>query len=310
MPSLAALAALKEDSGDWDAAADLIAAARAVEPAEPELSFAAGRLALRRGDGAAACCCAAEVLARRPAHAGAARLWAEAMLAVHGAEAALAEVADRAAAEPFAACWPLAAAFLHGARGEPAVAIAELRLADALAPEEGEIVAALGRALAGTDACAEAEATLRAAVALLPADLDLRNQLASVLWKAHKLTPMLEVLDAASREFGDHPALLLNRALALNASGEQDARARCGVARRRPSGRRNGGPRHATHRAGLPPARGHRGGVAAGGGGDRGVARGAGSAAAGARTAAPPIRAGRSASVCFREGSASIRWAG
>ena len=224
VPSLAALAALKEDAGDWDAAADLIAAARAVEPAEPELSFAAGRLALRRGDAAAAALVAPRRCWRvaRPMPARRAS-GPKPCSPCHGAEAALAEVADRAAAEPFAACWPVAAAFLHGARGEPAAAIAELRLADALAPEEGEIVAALGRALAGTDACAEAEATLRAAVALLPADLDLRNQLASVLWKAHKLSPMLEVLDAASREFGDHPALLLNRALALNASGEQDA---------------------------------------------------------------------------------------
>jgi tetratricopeptide (TPR) repeat protein/glycosyltransferase involved in cell wall biosynthesis len=223
VPSLAALAALKEDAGEWDAAAELVAAARAAEPAEPELAFAAGRLASRRGNAAAALAAAAEVLERRPAHAGAARLYAEAALALEGPDAASARVADRAAAEPFAACWPIAAAILHGARGEPVAALGELRLAEALAPAEGEVVAALGRALAGTDACGEAEAVLRAAIALCPADVDLRNLLATVLWKAHKLTPMLEVLDAASREFGPHPALLLNRALALNACGDQEA---------------------------------------------------------------------------------------
>ena len=311
VPSLAALAALKEDAADWDAAADLIAAARAVEPAEPELSFAAGRLALRRDDAATAASCAAEVLGRRPAHAGAARLWAEAMLALHGAEAALAEVADRAAAEPFAACWPIAAAFLHGASGGSAAAIAELRLAEALAPEEGEIVAALGRALAGTDACAEAEATLRAAVALLPADLDLRNQLASVLWKAHKLSPMLEVLDAASREFGDHPALLLNHALALNACGEQDA----ALAAASRAAALPGGGTAALVTCLIVQAYHPREGTAAG------LLRGAGEIAASLSLPVPPQRpphrrtadprpAGRSASACCREGLASIRSAG
>lgn len=222
VPSLAALAALEEDAGRWNEAASFIAAARAAAPWESELAFAAGRLALRCGNPATALADAAAALTQRPAHAGAARLYAEAALALHGAEAALALIAERADAEPFAASWPVAAAVLLGDRGDAVAALAELRLAEALAPDEGGILAALGRALAGTDTCGEAATVLRAAVARCPADLDLRNLLATVLWKAHRLTPMLDVMDTAEREFGPHPTLLLNRSLALNASGDQN----------------------------------------------------------------------------------------
>ena len=92
-------------------------------------------MALRRGNAAAALAGTAEALERRPAHAGAARLYAEATLALEGPDATSARVAERAAVEPFAACWLVAAAVLHGARGEPVAALGELRLAEALAPE-------------------------------------------------------------------------------------------------------------------------------------------------------------------------------
>lgn len=223
VPALAALAALAEAAGDLDEAARLVGDARRLDPAEPELDLAAARLALASGDAVAAAAGAAAVLARRPAHAAAARLFAEAALAQGDAAAALAMVADRAAGEPFAAGWPLAAAWLHGVAGQPAAALAELRLAEALAPGNPEVLAALGRALAGAERTTEAETVLRAAIAALPSDLDLRNRLATVLWKANRLSAMLALLEAAIADFGPHPTLLLNQALALNGIGEQAA---------------------------------------------------------------------------------------
>ncbi|MBV1798782.1 tetratricopeptide repeat protein [Siccirubricoccus sp. G192] len=187
------------------------------------MEFAAARLALHRGEAASALEGAATVLTQRPAHAGAARLLAEALLALHEPTAALAEVAVRAKADPFVAGWPLAAAQLHEIAGDPAAAIAELRTAEMLAPGEAEIQAALGRMLAAAGRGAEAEAVLRTAIIHRPTDLDLRNLLATVLWKANRLGAMLEMLDSAIAEFGLHPTLLMNRALALNARGEQDA---------------------------------------------------------------------------------------
>lgn len=223
VPALAALAALEEAAGRIEAAAACIARARRIDPAEPELEVAAARLALRQGDLAAAIAGAGAVLARRPAHLLAARLLAQALLRRDGPEAALVEVAARAAADPSAAGLAVAAAALHAAAGRQAAALAELRVAAMLAPEAAEIQAALGLALADAGRGQEAEPLLRAAIAALPGDLDLRNRLATVLWKSHRFSVMLETLEAAIRAFGPQPILLMNRALALNALGEQAA---------------------------------------------------------------------------------------
>ena len=223
VPALAALASLAEDSGEAAEAQALLARARRLDPAEPALDLALARLALAADDPVAAATGAAAVLARRPAHAAAARLFAEASLTLVGHEAALARVAAEAAAAPFAAGWPLATAWLLETAGQPAAALAELRLAALLAPGQADILAALGHALAGAERSAEAEATLRAAIALRPDDLDLRNRLATVLWKANRFGAMLDLLDAAIADFGPHPTLLLNQALALNTIGDQEA---------------------------------------------------------------------------------------
>lgn len=221
VPALAALAALEEDSGRFEAAACRIAFARLLDPDEPELDVAAARLALRLDDLPAAIANAEAVLARHPAHAGAARLLARALLRRDGAEAALVDVATRAAADPSAAGLAVAAAELHGAAGRHPTALAELRVAATLAPDAAEIQAALGLALADAGRGQEAEPLLRAAIAARPGDLDLRNRLATVLWKTHRLSAMLEMLEEAIRAFGPQPILLMNQALALNALGEQ-----------------------------------------------------------------------------------------
>ncbi|SDC30025.1 Glycosyl transferase family 41 [Belnapia rosea] len=223
IPAHAALAALTEEAGDRAAARALLETAHRLDASEPELILALARLALTEGNADAAREGAAQVLAMRPAHAAAARLFAEASLALGGMTAALAEVSACAEADPFAAGWALAGAWLREAAEGPAAALADLRTAQLLAPEVPEILAALGHALAGAERTAEAEATLRAAIAARPGDLDLRNRLATVLWKANRLSAMLDLLEAAIRDFGPHPTLLQNRALALNAIGEQEA---------------------------------------------------------------------------------------
>ncbi|MFZ4406523.1 MAG: tetratricopeptide repeat protein [Paracraurococcus sp.] len=222
VPALAALAAIEEETGRTESAAARIALARGIDPAEPELDFAAARLALRQGDAAAAITVAAAVLVQRPSHAAAARLMAQALLRRDGPEAALIDIASRAAGDPTAAGWAVAAAELHGVAGRHAASLAELRVAATLAPDSAEIQGLLGLALADSGRGAEAEPLLRAAIAARPTDLDLRNRLATVLWKAHRISAMLEVLDDAIRAFGPQPILLMNQALALNAVGEQD----------------------------------------------------------------------------------------
>ncbi|WP_338119078.1 tetratricopeptide repeat protein, partial [Paracraurococcus ruber] len=124
---------------------------------------------------------------------------------------------------PMTAGWAIAAAELHAAAGRPAAALAEWRTAAILAPGSLDVQAALGLALADAGRGAEAEPVLRAAIAGRPNDIDLRNRLATVLWKLHRLGAMRDVLDGAIADFGPQPILLLNLALALCASGEQEA---------------------------------------------------------------------------------------
>ena len=174
---------------------------------------------------------------------------------------------NRAAADPFAAGWPLAAACLHDAAA-PAAALAELRVAGMLAPDQPEVLAVLGRALALADRGAEAEPVLRAAIAARPSDLDLRNRLATVLWKANRLSAMLALLEAAIADFGPHPTLLLNQALALNVIGEQEA-ALAAADAATPAGEI--AALVAPHRRIALPSERRRGGHAAGGGGGDGA---------------------------------------
>ncbi|MBL6077535.1 hypothetical protein JMJ56_05910 [Belnapia sp. T18] len=220
VPAHAALAGLVDDPVEARA---LLTAARRIDAEEPELVLAVARLDLAEGQAEAAAMGAAMVLAASPGHAAAARLFAEAGIAAWGAEVALAEIGASAEAEPFAAGWPLAAACVHEADGRPGAALAELRTAQLLAPASPEILAALAHALADAGLTTEAEVTLRAAITARPADLDLRNRLATVLWKANRLSAMLDILAAAIADFGPHPTLLQNQALAFNTIGEQEA---------------------------------------------------------------------------------------
>ncbi len=221
VPGLAALAVLLEGSGRLDEAAAIVARARSLEPDEPELWLASGRLALARNEAEAAAAEAAALLRQRPHHVRAARLLAEALVVSQGENGALRQIAEGAAADPFAAGWPMAAAVVLEARGDRDAALAELRTAEVLAPQAPGVVAELGKMLATCGQHAEANVMLRRAIALQPNDPDLYNRLATVLHKGQRIGEMLALLDNAIAEFGANPTLLVNRSLALNNQGRQ-----------------------------------------------------------------------------------------
>ena len=79
--------------------------------------------------------------------------------------------------------------------------------------------------------------------------------------------PMLALLEAAIADFGPHPTLLLNQALALNVIGEQEAALAAADAAMPAGGDRRPGEPH--RRIALPSERRHGGRAAGGGGGDR-----------------------------------------
>jgi len=221
--SLAGLAAIEESAGRHTTAAALVDRARRLAPDEPELDIMGGRLALAAGDAETAEADATRALDRRPGHVRAASLLAEALRSRLGGEAAAAEVAARAEAEPMRPDWPLVAAALDGRAGRLNERVGELRVAAALLPESSEVLAELGKALWEADQRSEAEAVLRQAIVVRPGDIDLRNWLATLLWRMQRPTEMLAWLDSAAADFGPAPTLEVNRALALNALGEQDA---------------------------------------------------------------------------------------
>jgi protein O-GlcNAc transferase len=222
VPALAALAALEEGSGRLDLAASLVAEARAIDPIEPELGAWAARLALVRGAPEEALAEAETVLVRRPHHTAAARIVARALLALRAPEAALRHIEARAASDPLAGAWPFAASLVWATLGDLDTAIAELRLAETLAPDAPEVQAELGRALVAAGRPKEAVAALRAAIAGMPQDLALRSRLATVLWKSQRIGEAVALLDAALADFGPDPLLLANRALMRNVQGAQE----------------------------------------------------------------------------------------
>ncbi len=221
VPALAGLASLAEKSGALDQAAALVARARAVEPDEPELDFAAARLALAAHDAIGAASLAEAVLHRRPCHALAAQVLARALLLAQPPAAALARLDHLADAAPFSPAWALAQGFVLAQLDQVEPAIAAFQLADTIAPGNPDILGELGRLLARQDRAEEALATLLPALAARPANLEWRNLAATLLWRRHRYAEMVAMLRDGIAEFGPHPTLNLNLALVLNAQGRQ-----------------------------------------------------------------------------------------
>jgi protein O-GlcNAc transferase len=223
MLALVGLASLAEAGGDIAGAADCIDRARALDPLEPELDAWAARIARRRGAPRAALDAALAALAAKPSAVEAAKQAAAALLTLEGEAGARLFVAAQAAAEPFSLAWPLTGAMLAAMTGDLDGALAELRMAEALAPELPEVQAELGLALAAANQPQPAMTALRRALVGRPNDLLLRNRLATLLSRAHRVTEAKALLEWALREFGPDPVPLMNLALIHNARGDQVA---------------------------------------------------------------------------------------
>jgi predicted O-linked N-acetylglucosamine transferase (SPINDLY family) len=220
--AIAGLAALAEAQGEVEEAGELLTRAARLVPEETELDVWAARLALRRDRPKEALRHAERCLRVAGAHEEAAKLTANALHALYGAEAALREASARAEVDPFSAAWPLVSAALHARAGQLAKAVAELRLGAALAPDHPGVQAELGLALAAAGHLTEAERALRVALRGRPNDAALRNRLATVLWKAHRIGEARSILDAAVADLGADPVFMMNQALLLNLEGRQE----------------------------------------------------------------------------------------
>jgi predicted O-linked N-acetylglucosamine transferase (SPINDLY family) len=220
--AMAGLAALAEADGRLEEARDRLAEAARIDPLEPELDVWAARIALAQRDYNAAQAFAWRALGVPHPSEEAARIAARAVLALHGEATALRMLRDCLAAQPLAPGWAMVLAALHAMRGRLTEALAELRAAHALAPDCVGVQAELGMALAAAGERDEAETWLRRALSSRPNDLALRNRLATMVWKAHRMGEANAILEATIAELGPDPVPLMNRALLLNLEGDQD----------------------------------------------------------------------------------------
>lgn len=217
----AGLAMTAQAEGDPVAAEGWLRGAIAIAPAEAELRRQLAEFLIADGRGEAATQAAAELLANPDAPPSAGAVHARALLAATDEAAARARLEAEAAADPFSAARAVALATLEEAAGRPEAALAQWRLAETLAPDDGEVLAALGRLLNAHGTREEARPYLERAIALRPLDLQPRVDLAQVHYRSFRLAEAERVYAQAIADFGRLPALLASQALVLASQGRQ-----------------------------------------------------------------------------------------
>ncbi len=239
--------------GEPVAAMDAYDAALAINPNRPEALLGFGAVALLAGEPAAALprllrACArtpdavagrealgapgraraaaaaagdawAQAQTLRPDHFGFALRRAAAALAAGTAEAELVRL-DAAPLDPVAAT---ARGVLLAELGRSEDAAAALEVASALAPDAPEPAAALAGVLTAAPWQADTLPALRRAVALVPGDIALRNNLAALLTRHQRHEEARALLEELIAAEGEHPAFLCNLANALVLLGRQAA---------------------------------------------------------------------------------------
>jgi protein O-GlcNAc transferase len=117
---------------------------------------------------------------------------------------------------------PAARGVLLARLGRRPEAIDALETATALAPDAKPLLALLGEALSYTDRLPEAEAVLRQACDLDPDNPQLRNGLATVLYRMHRHAEARAELLASIERNGEHVNELCNLANTTSCIGMQD----------------------------------------------------------------------------------------
>ncbi|MDB5413478.1 MAG: hypothetical protein JWR10_1813 [Rubritepida sp.] len=207
VPALAGLAVIERAEGSKVRAEALMGEALLHAPEDSTLALEQAGILLEREAVELALPLIEDVLIREPESGRAGLIWADALIAMHGAADA------RAFAEKAVACDPLCAARVAGLakllevtdrHGE---ALVQWHLAEALAPDDGQILSSLGHALWRQRDYKAALGILERAVRLLPNELKLRAALGEQLFRTHRLAEAEDVLRGSMRDLGhDHRA--------------------------------------------------------------------------------------------------------
>ena len=214
-------------------AVPLLGRACALNNATFEAWHAYGLALLNLGDAAAASEALAEASRLAPDRLDIAVQRVEAAFAAGAAEAELSRLEQLAETSPLDPTPLRLRAFLLEKMGRLQEGADLLEAAAAIAPDDAECAAALGRCLATLGQTAEAETALRRALTLDPELEQARSDLAAVLIRQLAFTEAETHLRALIATHGDNSMLLANLAAALSGQGQQEeaaAMARRGAA--------------------------------------------------------------------------------
>ncbi|WP_424811919.1 tetratricopeptide repeat protein [Roseococcus sp. YIM B11640] len=222
VPALAGLGVVEQAEGRPLQAEALLREALLHAPGDSSVMLELARSRMSRGEHLQALEEIEAVLEREPEHGQAGLLWTDALVQAHGHAAARERMERAIAADPFGAARVAGLAAMLDGCGAPSEALAQWRLAEALAPQDGQILSGLGHALWRQRSYQEARAVFERAVAILPQDRKIRVALGEQLFRTHRLAEAAETLRRAMRELG--PDYRGNATLALVevAQGLQD----------------------------------------------------------------------------------------
>ncbi len=221
------MALVERSEGHLQAALSWLAEARLLAPDDVVLLRELAELQLAAGLAEASAKTSAELLARPDCPPCVGALRAAALMATMDEATARACLEAEAVAEPFSAARATALAALHEAAGRPDEALAQWRLADLLAPDDGEVLAAMGRLLNASRQRAEARPVLERAIALRPLDPAPRLQLCQVLFREHRFPEADRLYTRTIADFGPCPVTLEGKALVLTSQARQAEAAAC-----------------------------------------------------------------------------------
>jgi predicted O-linked N-acetylglucosamine transferase (SPINDLY family) len=220
--ALGGLAELARLGGRMEAAVALLREALLHEPAQAGLRLALARVLLATGQAGEARAILGQLMDAGCAQGRTGLVWAQALVAEHGPDEAQARAAAGAEANPLCAARAAGLASLLDTAGRGGAALHAWRAAEAIAPDDPDILAGLAHALARHRDHATALEVFDRAIALAPNEPALRVGRGEQLWRLHRLAEAAATLRASLEDFGEEERTRATLALVLVSQGLQE----------------------------------------------------------------------------------------
>lgn len=220
--ALSGLAVVERLSDALPRAEALLAEALLHAPEDSGIALEYAKTLRESGSADRAAAIADEVLGREPELGQAGLIWADALVCLHGTAEARRVVEAAIAADPLSAARVAGLASLIEAAEGGVAALPQWRLAEALAPEDGQILSGLGHALWRQRQHKEALEVFERVVRLQPGERKLRVALGEQLFRTHRFAEAADTLQRAMRDLGSDYRGQATLALVQVSQGLQD----------------------------------------------------------------------------------------